>query len=326
MPHTHHAHRPRRLRRTDALRAMVRETHLHPEQLIYPLFIEENLTEKTPIATMPGQFRIPEKTMEKEVKALTESGIRHILLFGVSHHKDDTGSDSLKPDGLLARMISRAKNAAPELTVISDNCFCEYTSHGHCGILTADGHVHNDDTLHNLARQAVICAQAGADMVAPSAMMDGQIAAIRTALDAEGFSHTPIMAYASKFASGLYGPFRAAAGCELKGNRLTYQMDPANAREALHEAALDEAEGADILMVKPGMFYLDILARLRAQTNLPLAAYQVSGEYAMLKFAAQANALDEKRAVMESLLSLRRAGADTLITYYATQVLRWLAE
>ena len=319
-------HRPRRLRTTDALRAMVRETHLNPSQLIYPIFIEEDISEAQPIPTMPGQMRIPEKHMEKHVKQLAAQGIQHILLFGVSHHKDETGSDSLKSDGLLARMISRAKNAAPELTVISDNCFCEYTSHGHCGILTKQGHVHNDKTLVNLATQALVCAKAGADMVAPSAMMDGQIAAMREALDSEGFEQLPIMAYASKFASGLYGPFRAAAGCELKGNRLTYQMDPANAREALHEAALDEAEGADILMVKPGLFYLDILARLRERTNLPLAAYQVSGEYAMLKFAAQAEAIDEKRVVMESLLSLRRAGADSILTYYAPEAIRWLSE
>ncbi|PZP39893.1 MAG: porphobilinogen synthase, partial [Pseudomonas fluorescens] len=202
----------------------------------------------------------------------------------------------------------------------------EYTTHGHCGVLTADGHVHNDHTLENLAQQAYICAKAGADIVAPSAMMDGQIAAIRHRLDDEGFEHTPIMAYASKFASGLYGPFRAAAGCDLKGDRLTYQMDPANAREALIEAELDEAEGADILMVKPGMFYLDVLARIRQQSQLPLAAYQVSGEYSMMSYAFQNGALDEKRVVMESMTALRRAGADILITYFAPRVARWLSE
>jgi porphobilinogen synthase len=322
----HLTYRPRRLRTTPALRDMVRETSLRPEQLIYPIFVEEGLKEATPIATMPGQSRIPEAQLEKHVKQLATQGIRHILLFGVSHHKDETGSDSMKADGLLARMINRAKNAAPDLTVISDNCFCEYTSHGHCGVLTEHGHVHNDHTLENLATQAVVCAKAGADMVAPSAMMDGQIAAIREGLDDAGFENTPIMAYASKFASALYGPFRAAAGCELKGDRKTYQMDPANGREAMREAALDEAEGADILMVKPGLFYLDILAQLRPQTDLPLAAYQVSGEYAMLKFAAQAGALDEKRAVMESLLAFRRAGADTILTYFAPDAIRWLSE
>lgn len=322
----HLTYRPRRLRSTPALRDMVRETSLRPEQLIYPIFVEEGLKEATPITTMPGQSRIPEAQLEKHVKQLTTQGIRHILLFGVSHHKDATGSDSMKADGLLARMINRAKNAAPELTVISDNCFCEYTSHGHCGVLTEHGHVHNDHTLENLATQAIVCATAGADMVAPSAMMDGQIAAIREGLDDAGFENTPIMAYASKFASALYGPFRAAAGCELKGDRKTYQMDPANGREAMREAALDEAEGADILMVKPGLFYLDILAQLRPQTDLPLAAYQVSGEYAMLKFAALGGALDEKRAVMESLLAFRRAGADTILTYFAPDAIRWLSE
>lgn len=319
-------YRPRRLRRTASLRAMVRETQLNPAQLVYPMFIEEGIDEAVAIPTMPGIVRHPEKDMEKAVKEAAAAGIKSILLFGVSHHKDDTGSDSLKPDGLLSRMIRRAKDAVPDMTVISDNCFCEYTSHGHCGVLTADGHVHNDHTLANLAQQAYICAQAGADVVAPSAMMDGQIAAIRERLDAEGFDQTPIMAYASKFASGLYGPFRAAAGCDLKGDRLTYQMDPANAREALIEAELDESEGADILMVKPGMFYLDILARIRQQSNLPLAAYQVSGEYSMMSYAFQHGALDEKRVVLESLTALRRAGADILITYFAPRAARWMQE
>lgn len=319
-------YRPRRLRRTETLRSMVRETSFNASQLVYPMFIEEGISEQQPISSMPGIARHPEKDMDKAVKEAYAAGIRSILLFGVSHHKDETGSDSLKDDGLLARMIKRAKDACPDMNVISDNCFCEYTSHGHCGVLTHDGHVHNDHTLENLALQAYVCAKAGADIVAPSAMMDGQIAAIRERLDAEGFEHIPVMAYASKFASGLYGPFRAAAGCELKGDRKTYQMDPANAREALIEAELDEAEGADILMVKPGMFYLDILARIRQQSNLPLAAYQVSGEYSMMCYAFQNGALDEKRVVMESMTSLRRAGADILITYFAPKVARWLAE
>ena len=319
-------YRPRRLRRTETLRNMVRETHLNPSQLVYPMFIEEGISEAQPIASMPGIVRHPEKSMDKAVKEAQAAGISSILLFGVSHHKDETGSDSLKSDGLLARMIKRAKDAAPDMIVISDNCFCEYTSHGHCGVIDGDGHVHNDATLENLARQAFICAQAGADIVAPSAMMDGQIAAIRQRLDAEGFDQTPVMAYASKFASGLYGPFRAAAGCELKGDRKTYQMDPANAREALREAELDETEGADILMVKPGMFYLDILARIRQQSNLPLAAYQVSGEYSMMSYAFEKGVLDERRVVMESMTSLRRAGADIILTYFAPRVARWLSE
>jgi porphobilinogen synthase len=319
-------YRPRRLRRTPAIRNMVRETQLNPAQLVYPMFIEEGVSEIQPISSMPGIVRYPEKSMDKAVKEAQAAGISSLLLFGVSHHKDETGSDSLNPEGLLARMIKRAKDAVPEMTIISDNCFCEYTNHGHCGVIGEDGHVHNDATLDNLAEQAFICAQAGADIVAPSAMMDGQIAAIRQRLDDEGYDQTPIMAYASKFASGLYGPFRAAAGCDLKGDRLTYQMDPANAREALREAELDETEGADILMVKPGMFYLDILARIRQQSNLPLAAYQVSGEYSMMSYAFEKGALDEKRVVMESMTALRRAGADIIITYFAPRVARWLNE
>lgn len=318
--------RPRRLRQTESLRQMVRQTWLRPSQLVYPMFVEEGITDPVAITSMPGIVRWPEAQFAQAVKDVQATGVNSILLFGVSHKKDEIGGDSLKSDGLLARMIKIAKEAAPDMTVISDNCFCEYTSHGHCGVLDADGTVNNDATIENLGKQAVICAAAGADMIAPSAMMDGQIEAMREALDDAGFSNVPIMAYSAKFASGLYGPFRAAAGCELKGNRLAYQMDPANAREAMLEADLDEMEGADILMVKPGMFYMDILARLRDQTNLPLAVYQVSGEYAMIKFAAQHGALDEKRAVMESLTSLHRAGADILITYFAPQVAKWLKE
>jgi porphobilinogen synthase len=314
------------MRQTEALRSLVRETWLRPSQLVYPMFVEEEIKEPVAISAMPGIVRWPEKQFAKAVKDVEASGVQHILLFGVSHKKDEIGGDSLKPNGLLARMIDIAKNAAPDMTVISDNCFCEYTSHGHCGVLLPDGTVDNDATVENLGKQAVICAEAGADMIAPSAMMDGQIAGMRQALDDAGFANTPIMAYASKFASGFYGPFRAAAGCELKGNRKAYQMDPANAREALTEAALDEGEGADILMVKPGIFYADILARLRDLTNLPLATYQVSGEYAMIKFAAQPGAIDEQRAILESLTCLHRAGADIILTYFAPQAARWLTE
>lgn len=319
-------HRPRRLRRTPALRSLVQETRLHADNLIYPMFIEEGIDSPVPISSMPGIVRYPEAQMAAALKEAHAAGVRHFLFFGVSHHKDETGSDSLKPDGLLARIIDRAKQAVPEATIIADNCFCEYTSHGHCGVVDHHGHVDNDRTLANLATQAVVCAKAGADMLAPSAMMDGQIAAMRAGLDDAGFSHLPVMAYASKFASGLYGPFRAAAGCELKGDRKTYQMNHANAREALHEAMLDEDEGADILMVKPGLFYLDILAQLRQQTHLPLAAYQVSGEYAMIKFAAANDAINEKNVALESLMALRRAGADALITYFAPDAARWLSE
>ena len=313
--------RLRRLRKTPALRDLVRENSVTLNDLILPIFVEEEIDTAIPISSMPGVSRIPEKNLAAEIKAIASEGIKSVMLFGVSHHKDATGSDSWKTDGLLSRMIKRCKDAAPELVVMADTCFCEYTDHGHCGVIDGD-HVHNDMTLENLARQAVASARAGADVIAPSAMMDGQIAALRQALDAEGFADTPLMAYSSKFASAFYGPFRAAAGCDLKGDRKTYQMDPANAREALRESILDEAEGADFLMVKPGLAYLDILAKIRATTLLPLAAYQVSGEYAMIKFAAQAGALDEKRIVRETLTSFKRAGADLILTYFARDIAR----
>jgi porphobilinogen synthase len=257
----------------------------------------------------------------EEIKAIYADGVKAVMLFGVSHKKDATGSDSWNPDGLLSRMIKRCKEAAPDLIVMADTCFCEYTDHGHCGVVE-HGHVHNDKTLNNLVRQAVVSAQAGADVIAPSAMMDGQIAALREGLDEAGFVETPIMAYSTKFASAFYGPFRAAAGCELKGDRKAYQMDPFNGREALRESILDEAEGADFLMVKPGMPYLDVLANVRQHTLLPLAAYQVSGEYAMIKFAAQAGALDERRVVREALGAFKRAGADLILTYFARDIAR----
>ena len=268
---------------------------------------------------MPGVERIPEKKLAQEIKAIAADGVKSVMLFGVSHKKDATGSDSWKSEGLLSRIIKRSKDAAPELVVIADTCFCEYTDHGHCGVVEGH-HVHNDRTLTNLARQAVNSAQAGADIIAPSAMMDGQIAALREGLDEAGFTDMPIMSYSSKFASAFYGPFRAAAGCELKGDRKAYQMDPFNAREALRESMLDESEGADFLMVKPGIAYLDILAKLREHTLLPIAVYQVSGEYAMIKFAAQAGALDEKRAVRETLGAFKRAGADLILSYFARDI------
>jgi porphobilinogen synthase len=272
---------------------------------------------------MPGVARVPESALADHVRRVRDGGVRSIMLFGVSHNKDAAGSDSWAPGGLLQRMVRAAKVAAPELVVVPDTCVCEYTDHGHCGV-PIDGDVANDISAENLGRQAVAAAEVGADMVAPSAMMDGQVRAIRAALDAAGHHATPIMAYASKFASGLYGPFRAAAGCDLKGDRLTYQMDPMNGREALREAALDEAEGADVLMVKPGLAYLDVLARLRQRTDLPLAVYQVSGEFAMIKFAAQAGAIDEARVVAETLGAMKRAGADLILTYFALDVTRTL--
>ena len=313
--------RLRRLRRTPALRAMVREHTLTADDLILPIFVDETADEFTPVDAMPGVSRIPLRRLPGEMEAIARDGVRAVMLFGVSANKDATGSDSLSPAGLLARMTRAARDAVPEMVVITDNCFCEYTDHGHCGVVH-DGHVHNDLTLANLARQAVVSAEAGADMVAPSAMMDGQVAAIRAALDAAGHGDTPVMAYSSKFASAFYGPFRAAAGSELRGDRKAYQMDPVNGREALRESALDEAEGADWLMVKPGMPYLDVLARLRERTFLPLAVYQVSGEYAMIKFAAQAGALDEERVVRESLGAFKRAGADVILSYFARDMAR----
>ncbi len=303
------------------MRALLRENWVTAQDLIFPIFVDETTDEPTPIASMPGIHRVPAAGLAREVEAIARDGVRAILLFGVSAHKDATGSNSLSATGLLARMTREAKQAVPELVVITDNCFCEYTDHGHCGVLR-NGRVLNDPTIENLGRQAVVCAEAGADMVAPSAMMDGQVSAMRAALDAAGFTHTPVMSYSSKFASAFYGPFRAAAGCDLQGDRKEYQSDPMNGREALLESAADEAEGADILMVKPGMPYLDVLARLRERTLRPLGIYQVSGEYAMIKFAAQAGALDEDRVVREALGAFKRAGADLIMSYFARQVIR----
>ena len=313
--------RLRRLRANPVLRDMMRETNVSLNDLIYPIFVEEELEDFAPVESMPGVHRIPERKLGAAIKEIRAAGIRAVMTFGVSHHKDETGSDSWNENGLLARMIKRAKDAAPDMLVISDTCFCEYTSHGHCGVIHGED-VHNDHTLENLARQALVAARAGADMIAPSAMMDGQVAAIRHALDGGGFSGTPIMAYSSKFASAFYGPFRAAAGCDLKGDRMAYQMDPMNGREAVRESEADEAEGADILMVKPAMPYLDVLSAVRAASRLPLAAYQVSGEYAMIKFAAQAGAIDEHRVVREALGSIKRAGADLILSYFAMDIAR----
>jgi porphobilinogen synthase len=313
--------RMRRLRKTEALRRLVREHSVQLDDLIYPIFVEEDIDAPRPIKAMPGISRIPEKLLGDEIKALQAEGIRAVMLFAVSHKKDATGSDSWKAEGLLARMIKRAKDATSDMVIISDTCFCDYTDHGHCGVI--DGHhVHNDMTIANLGKQAVTAARAGVDMVAPSAMMDGQVAAIRHALDEAGFTDMPLMSYSSKFASGFYGPFREALGIELKGDRKAYQMDPMNGREALRESMLDEEEGADILMVKPGLPYLDVVAKVRARTTLPLAVYQVSGEYAMIKFAAAAGAIDEKRVVRETLGAMKRAGADLIISYFARDIAR----
>lgn len=268
-------------------------------------------------------YRETETTLQTIVKESAQQNIKAIMVFGVSHNKDPIGSDSMHSNGLLARMIKRAKDASPETAIIADVCFCEYTDHGHCGPLTHDGDVDNDRTLDNLAKQAVIAAEAGADIIAPSGMMDGMVAAIRDGLDQSGYIETPILSYASKFASSFYGPFRDAAGCSLGHNksarkdRKTYQMDPANANEAIKEAIIDMEEGADMLMVKPGMPYLDILYRIKSELQMPTFAYNVSGEYAMLKAAAEKNLLNYDDAMMEMLLSFKRAGADGILTYAA---------
>lgn len=319
-------HRPRRMRVNQAIRQMVQENFFSLNDLIHPIFIEEGIEEAIPLKTLPGVLRYPESQLEAEVKELAALGIKYIMPFGISHHKDEAGSDTWNDDGLLARMIRTIRQAAPEMVIIPDICFCEYTSHGHCGVLCEHGTVDNDMTIANLAKQAVTAARAGADMLAPSAMMDGQIAAMREALDEAGFSHVSILAHAIKFSSAFYGPFREAVNSELSGNRNAYQADYANGRQAMIEAELDEDEGADILMVKPGTPYLDLVARLRAQTNLPIAVYQVGGEYAAIKFAAQAGALDEKAVVKETLIGFKRAGADVIVTYYAKQIAQWLRD
>ena len=310
----------RRLRATPQLRELFRETEINPRDLVLPIFVDEGSSDFIDIKSMPGVRRIPEAKLAQEVERYARAGLRSVMTFGISHHKDSHGTDTLNPDGLVARMSRIIKDAVPEMVVMSDTCFCEYTDHGHCGILHGDT-VDNDSTVQNLGKQAVIAAQAGADIIAPSAAMDGQVAAIRSALDAAGFHDTPVMAYSTKFASGLYGPFRDAAGSTLKGDRKTYQMDPMNRREAVRESLIDEAEGADALMVKPAGAYLDIIRDLREVTRLPIGAYQVSGEYAMIKFAAQAGAIDERRVVQETLGAIKRAGADMIFTYFAMDVL-----
>ncbi|MBB3168064.1 porphobilinogen synthase [Simiduia aestuariiviva] len=315
----------RRLRRTQTLRSLVQETHLQSTDFVLPIFVEEDIREPVVVASMPGVFRYPEDQLAQRVKAAWSAGVRAVILFGVSTHKDDCGSDSWSEQGLMARMLRTAKEAAPDMLVISDNCFCEYTEHGHCGMVAGDD-VDNDKTLSNLQRQVVVAARAGADMIAPSGMMDGMIGAIREALDGAGFSHIPVMSYSTKFASAFYGPFRDAVDSTFKGTRASYQMNPANGREALAESMLDEAEGADLLMVKPGMAYLDVLANIRQNSSLPLAVYQVSGEYAMIKASAAAGVIDEKAVAMESLLAFKRAGADLIITYYALEAIEWLSQ
>lgn len=315
-------YRLRRLRYNEALRALVREQNFSLNDLVQPIFIEENIQQAVPIPSLPGLFRFPESEIQQKISQLYSLGIRYVMPFGISHHKDDIGSDTWQENGLLVRMIKAIKACCPQMIVIPDICFCEYTTHGHCGVLL-EGEVCNDVTLENLVKQSLVAAKAGADMLAPSGMMDGQVAVIRQALDEAGYQNVGIMAHAIKFSSALYGPFRAAVDSQMIGNRHTYQLDYANGRQAMREAALDEQEGADILIVKPGMFYLDILHALRQRTQLPLAAYQVGGEYAAIKFAAMHGALDEQKTVLESIIAFKRAGADIVITYFAKDIAIW---
>lgn len=316
--------RLRRLRQHESLRRMVRETALSPADFIAPLFVVEGQGRREEIASMPGQFRLSIDLLLKEACEINALGIPAIILFGIPAQKDERGSAGLDPNGIVQRAIKAVKAQVPNLMVITDVCIDEYTSHGHCGIVK-DGKILNDETLACLRAMARTHAAAGADMVAPSDMMDGRVAAIRNELDQAGFSDVPIMAYAAKFSSCFYAPFRDAAFSSPQfGDRQSYQMDPANAREALREIDLDIEEGADIVMVKPAMPYLDIIAAARSRTLLPIAAYQVSGEYSMIKAAAQAGWLDESRAIMESLLAIKRAGADLILSYFAKDAVRLL--
>ncbi|MDQ5843831.1 MAG: porphobilinogen synthase [Acidobacteriota bacterium] len=316
--------RPRRLRRTEGLRALVRETRLAPEDFILPLFACPGKKVRREIQSMPGVHNLSVDEIASEAAAAYDLGIKGVILFGLPESKDEDASSAYDENGIVQQSVRAIKKAAPELVVMTDTCLCEYTSHGHCGVVR-ESEVLNDESLELLARTAVSQAAAGADLVAPSAMMDGQVGAIREALDEAGFEQTPIMAYAVKYASAFYGPFREAAdSAPAFGDRRAYQMDPANAREALREAELDEAEGADILMVKPATVYLDVLRMVREQFDLPLAAYHVSGEYAMIKAAAQNGWIDEQRVMMETLTSIKRAGADIILTYYAREAVRAL--
>lgn len=317
--------RMRRLRRTGVLRQLVRETQLSPSDLVYPLFVSEAESGRTPIPSMPGVDRLSIAPLVQEVSEAWEEGIRAVLLFGIPEERDETGGSALRDEGIVQRAVRELRRALPELVVITDVCLCEYMSHGHCG-LVRDGEVLNDETLELLAAQAVSHAEAGADLVAPSDMMDGRVAAIRGALDAAGRESTGILSYAVKYASAYYGPFRDAVDSAPRfGDRRGYQMDPANALEALREAALDVEEGADILMVKPALPCLDIVRRVKDEFGMPTAAYQVSGEYAMIRAAAERGWIDEREATMEAILAIRRAGADLVITYAARSTARALA-
>jgi porphobilinogen synthase len=316
--------RMRRLRRTERFRNLVRETRLSPESMIYPIFICPGQKVRNEVSSMPGQYNLSIDNAVKVAREAEQAGIGGLLLFGLPPEKDDVGSDAYDENGIVQQALRAIRENVRDLLLITDVCMCEYTSHGHCGVIK-HGDVQNDPTLKLLADSAVSHARAGADMVAPSDMMDGRVAAIRQALDSEGFFNIPIMAYSAKYASGFYGPFREAAGATPKfGDRRSYQMDPPNAREALREIALDIEEGADIVMVKPALAYLDIIARAREQFDHPLAAYQVSGEYAMIEAAGRAGWIDRDRIMMEATLAIKRAGADIVITYYALELAKRL--
>ncbi len=317
-------HRPRRLRRTENLRALVRETRLAPEDFILPLFACAGEKVRREISSMPGVHNLSVDEIAREAASARDLGVKSVILFGLPEAKDEVASGAYHEKGIVQQAVRAIRKSAPGLVIMTDTCLCEYTSHGHCGVVR-DGEVVNDESLELLARTAVSQAEAGADVVAPSAMMDGQVGAIREALDDAGFDQVSIMAYAVKYASAFYGPFREAAdSAPAFGDRRAYQMDAANAREALREAELDEAEGADFLMVKPATVYLDILKMLREQFDLPLVAYHVSGEYAMIKAAAEKGWIDEQRVMMETLTSIKRAGADIILTYYAREAIKLL--
>ena len=330
--------RPRRLRLTAGLRRMVRETTLAPDDFICPLFVRAGRDQRIPISSMPGQFQLSVDQLAGEARTLRDLGVPAVIFFGIPERKDAAGSDNYNPDGIVPRSIRAVKDAAPELVVVSDMCFCEYTDHGHCGVINTPASVHynprlpegyllNDPTLELLGRASAVHAAAGADIIAPSGMIDGMVGAIRRGLDDAGFAHIAVMSYAVKYASGFYGPFREAAESPPAfGDRSQYQMDPANRREALKEAAQDVAEGADMLMVKPALPYLDVLSALAAAFPLPVAAYQVSGEYAMLHAAARNGWLDLRRCALESLVAIKRAGADMILSYFARDVAAWLQE
>jgi porphobilinogen synthase len=323
-------HRPRRLRRSSALRNLVRETHLNAHNFVLPLFVSEKVQQRRPIASMPGVFQLSVKEAADEAHAAQDLGLQALLLFGIPEQKDEQASGAYAENGIVQKALRAIKSKCPDLVTITDVCLCEYMSHGHCGVIRIDGdhfHVLNDETVELLVRTALSHAAAGADIVAPSDMMDGRVGAIRAALDATGFDQTAIMSYAAKFASTFYGPFREAAESPPQfGDRRSYQMDFANAKEALREVALDVDEGADIVMIKPALPYMDILWRVRERFGKPTAVYHVSGEYAMVKSAVEKGLLNERDAALEIMTALKRAGADIIVTYWARELARWLRE